>query len=239
MDIEHAGLPRGGAGAGNASSRHRTGILIAVEGVDGAGKRSATAVVAAVLHARGYSVALVREPGSTEVGDQIRTLLVSPVARTPVTELLLFAAARAQVVETVIRPALARGDAVVCDRFVDSTYAYQVHGLGIPETDADVVTNLATRGLLPDLTILLDVDPLVAQGRQQKRGAQDAIEQRGVDFAMRVRGGYQARLRTDPSRFLLIDASQSEQAVLNAIETGVGDWLRAVAPHLQEQSCCI
>ena len=188
--------------------------LVSLEGGEGAGKTTAINAIREALHARGHEVLLTREPGGTPLAERIRALVLTPdaeIAAEPLSaeaELLLVFAARAQHVRQVIEPALRRGCYVVSDRFTDSSYAYQGGGRGL---DPAWIADLERRavGLLPGLTLLLDVD--VAIGRARANGRDlwpDRIESEQDDFFQRVRAVFRARATDDPTRFQLIDASQ-------------------------------
>jgi dTMP kinase len=189
--------------------------FITLEGIEGVGKTSAVACVAAWLRDQGRAVALTREPGGTELGERVRALVLEhnevPIA--PLAELLLMFAARAQHLEQLIRPALARGETVVCDRFTDATYAYQGGGRGLPTTHIDSAARLVHGDLAPTLTILLDAPPEVGLGRARARSAADRFESEKVQFFERVRAAYLARAAQEPRRFAVIDASQAMEQV--------------------------
>ena len=161
--------------------------LVAFEGPEGAGKSTQLARVAAWLAARGRPARVVREPGTSAVGQEIRRLLLDPAHDVvPAAEALLFMAARAQLVERELRPALAAGELVLADRFFLSTYAYQIHGRGLPEAEVVTANRLATGGLMPELTLLVRVPPGVGLARAGRRGAHDRMEQAGTAFHARV-----------------------------------------------------
>jgi dTMP kinase len=161
--------------------------LVAFEGPEGAGKSTQLARAAAWLAARGQPARVVREPGTSAVGQEIRRLLLDPAHDiTPAAEALLFMAARAQLVERELRPALAAGELVLADRFFLSTYAYQIHGRGLPEAEVVTANRLATGGLVPELTLLVRVPPGVGLARAGRRGAHDRMEQAGTAFHARV-----------------------------------------------------
>jgi len=170
---------------------------------------------------RRRDVLLVREPGGTPLGEALRGLLLDPRSRVdPHAEALLYAAARAQLVADVVRPALQEGRDVVCDRFVDSSLAYQgaARGLGVAEVGA--VNAFATGGLLPDRTILLDLAPAAALAR--KDGARDRMEGADVAFHQRVRDCFVSLAASEPDRFVVIDASQPPAAVLDTALRALG-----------------
>jgi dTMP kinase len=175
-----------GGGAG------RGGRLVVFEGSEGAGKSTQLARLAGWLERRGQPVRVVREPGTSAVGQEIRRLLLDPAHDVaPRAEALLFMAARAQLVERELRPALAAGELVLADRFFLSTYAYQVAGRGLPEREVSVANALATEGLVPDLTLLVRVPAEVGLERAGRRGAHDRIEQAGAAFHARVAAAFE------------------------------------------------
>jgi len=184
--------------------------FITLEGIEGVGKTSAVAVVVEWLRAMGRDVTITREPGGTELGERIRALVLErneiPIA--PLAELLLMFAARAQHLEQRIRPALARGEVVVCDRFTDATYAYQGGGRGLPRAHIDSAARLVHGDLAPTLTLLLDAPPEVGLSRARTRSAADRFEAEQVQFFERVRQAYLERAAAEPQRFAIIDASQ-------------------------------
>ncbi len=184
-------------------------MLITFEGIDGSGKSTQARRLVAALRAAGRDVQAVREPGGTSLGERVRELLLDPASHIlPTAELLLFSAARAQLVEGVIRPALASGAVVVADRFYDSTTAYQGGGRGLaaPE-ELDRLHALATGGLAPALTFLIDVPVEVAVARRAQRAA-DRMEAGGAAFFERVRAAYLALAARHPERVVVLDGTQ-------------------------------
>ena len=203
------------------------GMLISIEGGEGAGKSTVLNAIRDVLVERGREVVLTREPGGTPGGEAIRQLLLDPARSLAAaeTELLLMFASRAQLVREVVRPALERGAAVLSDRFTDASFAYQGGGRGI---DIGLVADLErwAVGIKPDLTFLLDVGVDVGLERARSRGAAlDRIESEQMDFFERVRAVYLARAATEPERFRVIDASQPPDAVLAAATSALSAWL--------------
>lgn len=202
------------------------GMLISIEGGEGAGKSTVLHAVRDLLVDRGLDVVLTREPGGTACGEAIRRILLDPEGKPCAeTELLLMFASRAQLVDEVIRPALERGEAVLTDRFTDASFAYQGGGRGI---DMGVIAELErwAAGMRPDLTFLLDVGVSVGLARARSRGAApDRIENEQVEFFERVRAVYLARAAAEPGRFRVIDASEPAEAVLNSVTSALSDWL--------------
>jgi len=196
-----------------ASSR---GALISLEGGEGAGKTTVLVALRARLEARGHAVVGTREPGGTPAGEAIRALLLDPAQPlVPNTELLLMFASRAQLVETLVEPALARGDMVLADRFTDASFAYQGGGRGLP---MGVIADLERVfvGHVPDFTLLLDLDVQAGLARARSRGAPaDRIEREKDEFFERVRGAYRARAAAQPQRIAVVDASQPVEAVVH------------------------
>jgi dTMP kinase len=184
------------------------GLFVTIEGIDRSGK---TTQARRLVEALGDGALLVREPGGTAAGERIRDLLKDPaVSISARTEALLFAAARAELVETVIRPALEAGRTVVSDRFLDSSLAYQGHARGLGEDEVRRINDWATQETAPDLTILLELDPAEAAGRA---GEADRIEDEGVELQRRVAGAYDQMAAADPARWKRIDARRSEDDV--------------------------
>jgi dTMP kinase len=189
------------------------GKFITLEGIDGAGKSTHLPYVRDLVAARpGAGAIMTREPGGTPLGERLRELLLhQPMA--PATEALLMFAARREHLETVIWPALGRGDWVICDRFTDATIAYQGGGRGIPLAGLAVLEEWTHPGFQPDLTLLFDVPVEVGAVRLARHGELDKFEREEADFHQRVRGAYLARAALDPRRFRLIDSTQPVEAV--------------------------
>ena len=195
-------------------------MFITLEGIDRSGKTTQAELLSRAL---GPEAVLVREPGGTDASERVRELVADPeVELEPVAELLLFCAARAQLVAEVIRPALEAGRDVVCDRFSDSTAAYQGAARGVTVEVALSVSELATKGLRPDLTVLLRIDPK----RAAERGGfgDDRFEREGVEFQRRVAEAYDRLARSDPGRIAVVDAEGSPDEVhgrvMEAVEAG-------------------
>jgi dTMP kinase len=194
-------------------------VFITLEGPEGSGKSENARWLARRCEALGRPVVLVREPGGTPFGEAARGLLLrctpSPSA---LAALLLFNAARAELVQTVVRPALAEGRTVICDRFADSTLAYQGYGAGLPLAQVREVNRIATGDLVPDVTLLLDVPADEGLRRKRSSGEWNVIDGLDVAFHHRVRDGFLALAAADPARWRVIDASLPLGAVQQAIE---------------------
>jgi dTMP kinase len=205
------------------------GLFITLEGPEGSGKTTHARLLADWLAATGHDVLVTREPGGTRIGDVVRTLLLDPIYSgiRPETEFLLFSAARAQLVGDVIRPHLEKGGIVVCDRFADSSLAYQGYGRQLHRDILRAITVFATGGLAPDLTLCLDLP--VAEGfrRKQNRGQdeRDRLEQEQIAFHERVREGYLALAKAEPDRWMILDADRSATEVQQEIRFRVSDRL--------------
>jgi dTMP kinase len=190
-------------------------VFVTFEGLDGSGKTTQAELLRARLEAEGEDVLLTREPGGTELGERIRDLLLHGGHVAPWAEALLYAASRAQHVEEVIRPALARGAWVVCDRYLDSSAAYQGAGRGLG-LDRVLELNLAAvDGLLPDRTFLLLLDPSGVLGRLT--GEHDRLEREGDDFRRRVDAGYRELARRFPERIVVLDASRPPEELAEEV----------------------
>lgn len=205
----------------------RRGIFITFEGVEGCGKTTQLAELRAYLESIGHNVEVTREPGGTAIAEMIRDILLDPANRaiTPTTELLLYAAARAQHVDERVRPALEAGRVVLSDRFADSTTAYQGAGRDISADTIDALHEIATRGVWPDLTIVLDLDPEIGLKRAGAKRGLDRIEAETLAFHRRVRDGFLKIAKNDPKRMHVIDGSQSSDAVASAIRAIVDGYL--------------
>jgi dTMP kinase len=204
------------------------GRLISLEGGEGAGKSTLLAGLRAHFERSELDVLYTREPGGTPVGEAVRALVLDPAHRGMAveTELLLMFAARAQLVREVLQPALTVGRWVLCDRFTDASYAYQGGGRGVDAARIGELESLATGGLKPDLTLLLDLPVARGRARASQRGDADRIEAERDDFFERVRATYLARAQAEPQRFRVIDASQPADSVLQAAVNAI-DALRA------------
>jgi dTMP kinase len=195
-------------------------LFITFEGPDGAGKSTQIDLVAGYLRRRNYRVFCTREPGGTAIGDQIRHILhdLKNSEMTARAEILLYSASRAQLVEQVILPRLAQGEVVLCDRYADSTYAYQGYGRQLDFDKLRLITRFATQELKPHLTLYLDLD--VAEGLRRKSAANSSgegewnrMDQLELAFHQRVRDGYLAMARAEPERWLVVDATAAVEVV--------------------------
>ncbi|MFE0172467.1 dTMP kinase [Streptomyces sp. NPDC059002] len=194
-----------------------TGFFIALEGGDGAGKSTQAEALAEWIRAKGHEVVVTREPGATPVGKRLRSILldVSSAGLSHRAEALLYAADRAEHVDTVVRPALERGAVVISDRYIDSSVAYQGAGRDLSPTEVARINRWATGGLVPHLTCLLDVSPEAA--RERFTEAPDRLESEPAEFHARVRSGFLTLAAADPGRYLVVDASQEPEAVTTVI----------------------
>ncbi|HID86627.1 MAG TPA: dTMP kinase [Anaerolineae bacterium] len=204
------------------------GLFITFEGPEGSGKTVQSQALYEYLKERGWPVLLTREPGGTSIGNQIRQVLLSPenAEMLPPTEILLFSASRAQLVGQVIRPLLKQGTIVICDRYADSTLAYQGHGHGLDLNLLRAITDFATGGLKPDLTIYLDID--VGEGLRRKRETAEwnRLDRKEIAFHQRVRQGYLEMAAAEPGRWLVLDAARPVAEIQEAIRARVEEMLK-------------
>jgi dTMP kinase len=212
-------------------------MFVTFEGPDGSGKTSQVAILAEHLRQLGYPLLVTREPGGTSIGDQIRKILsdLDNMTMQPRTEILLFQASRAQLVDEVIRPHLERGSLVLCDRFADSTLAYQGYGHCIDLDQLRSIINFATGELKPDLTLLFDVDVETGLRRRARGGDWNRLDAYEVAFHQRVRKGYLQLAQEEPDRWIKIDAGQPPEAVQEAVRKAVlGRLAKAKAGRLPD-----
>jgi dTMP kinase len=194
-------------------STNTRGRFITFEGIDGAGKSTQIAALADLLRARGFEVLRTREPGGTALGEKLRELLLNVNMHVD-TEAMLMFAARREHIAAVIEPALAAGVWVVCDRFTDASYAYQVGGRGLDAARCDALEAWVHPDLAPDLTLLFDLPPALAAARVAATGANpDRFELEQRDFFERVRAAYLERAQREPGRFRVLDATQAPAAI--------------------------
>ncbi len=203
-------------------------MFITLEGPEGSGKTSQLPKLADYLRQNGYDVLTTREPGGTSISEQIRTVLhnLENKEMNPRTEILLFQASRAQLVEQVIRPHLEKGGIVLSDRYADSTLAYQGYGHQLEIKPLEVLVSFATGGLKPDLTILLDVDVETGLRRKELKGEWNRLDAYDLDFHHRVRQGYQQLVQAEPNRWVVIDASQQPARVQDEMRRVVASRLK-------------
>ncbi len=188
-----------------------SGLFISFEGPEGAGKSTQIGRLIARLEQDGVPHTLTREPGGTPLGMRVREVLLDPALTIdPLPEFLLYSASRAQLVTHVLRPALERGEVVVCDRYADSSVAYQGFGRGLEAGLLRQITQAATGGLTPDLTVLLDLDPALGLQRAARRGQPDRLERADLGFHQRLRQGFLTLAGQEPGRFLTLDATRTE-----------------------------
>ena len=210
----------------------RSGSLITIEGLDGAGKSTLAQALAREIAARGRAVQLLREPGGVDVSERIRSLVQDPaLAVSPRTEALLYAAARAQLVEERLEPLLAEDVLVLLDRFVDSSLAYQGAGrkLGIEQVRA--INRFATGSLVPERTLLLRLSPAAGRARQRERALpRDRLEREGEEFLAAISSAYDELARAEPERIRSIDATQQPEGVLRDALAAIEDLLAPVPP---------
>ena len=197
-----------------------TGVFVCFEGGEGAGKSTQARALAAALDERGYRTLLTFEPGDTTVGKELRRIVLDPATGelSHRTEVLLYAADKAEHVDTVVMPALQRGEVVITDRYVDSMLAYQGAGRRLEIADVDRVARWATRDVRPHLTVVLDLDPEHGLGRFDER---DRIEGESPDFFLRAREAFLALAATDPDHYLVVDASRPADDIADVVRTRV------------------
>ncbi len=196
-----------------------SGVFITFEGVDGAGKSTHLRWASQLLAKRGYRLTVTREPGGTELGEELRRLLLDQNRRIhPETETLLMFAARREHIEQIIRPALDRGEIVLCDRFTDATFAYQGRGRGVHDDKLATLETWVQGTLQPDLTIYFDLPIEIAQRRLNASREPDRFENEDAKFFDRVRAGYLARAEKYPLRIRVIDASRPVAIIQNELE---------------------
>lgn len=202
------------------------GRFITFEGIDGAGKSTQLAVAAAWLRARAIEPLLTREPGGSAVGESLRTLLLAQ-PMTPLAELLIVFAARAQHLAETVEPALAQGRVVLCDRFTDASFAYQGGGRGLPPSWIATLQSWTHPDRQPDGTLLFDLAPEIAATRlQRERVDSDRFDREQVGFFDRVRTAYLARARAEPKRFVVIDAGAAAEGISAQVLEALAGWIR-------------
>ena len=205
------------------------GVLITFEGIDGCGKTTHSKKLKSYLLQKGYKVLLVREPGGEKIAEKIRKILLSSKNSnlTPLAELFLYNASRSQLIQGVILPALKDNKIVICDRFFDSTLAYQGYGRGLDKSMISYFNRIAAYGLMPDLTILIDLAPIVALKRKGQAGmVKDRLEQENLNFRKKVRSGYLRIASTNRKRFRIIHAKENTKDTWLAIKKVVDEFLK-------------
>ena len=218
----------------------KKGIFITIEGIEGCGKSTQVRILKNYLEKKGLDVLLTREPGGTEIGNQIRKVLLDKRNKkiVPYSELFLYAASRVQHVEEVILPALQEGKAVVCDRFSDATTAYQGYGRGLNRNMVSVINSFSTKGLIPDLTIILDLPQEIglkrARARNREKGLsmkEGRFEEESLLFHKKVRQGYLRIKKSDPKRVKVINAGHDIKKVNSQISKEVDKLLQKGITH--------
>jgi dTMP kinase len=223
-------------GAEPATGPAANGFFIAVEGGDGAGKSTQVEALAEWIRAKGHEVVVTREPGATAVGKRLRSILldVSSAGVSHRAEALLYAADRAEHVDTVVKPALERGAVVISDRYIDSSVAYQGAGRDLAPTEIARISRWATDGLVPHLTVLLDVPPETA--RERFTEAPDRLESEPAEFHQRVRAGFLTLAAADPARYLVVDAAQDPEAVTTVVRHRLDRMLPLSAQEIEARA---
>ncbi len=200
-------------------------MLITLEGPDGSGKTTQLTLLADFLSGRGYSIYPMREPGGTAIGEQIRDILhsMSNQEMNPQAEVLLFSASRAQLVAQAIRPALTAGQIVLCDRFYDSTFAYQGYGRGLDLQSLQQITLFATGGLRPDMTLYIEISPQegLRRRREDKNAEWNRLDDLPTDFHRRVHEGYKQLIAAEPERWVVIDGERAIDCIQADIRAAV------------------
>jgi dTMP kinase len=202
-----------------------TGLFITLEGGDGTGKSTQSALLGEWFTAQGREVVFTREPGGTDLGNELREIVLHSRGHiAPRAEALLYAADRAHHIATVVRPALERGAVVIQDRYLDSSVAYQGAGRVLDPDEVRHVSMWATEGLVPDVTVLLDLDPAIGRNRLDAANKQfDRLEAEALDFHTRVRDAYLGMAAAEPQRFLVVDATLDRDAIRDAIVARLGE----------------
>lgn len=201
-------------------------MLITFEGADGSGKSTQIKFTEQYLKGLGYNVVITRDPGGTELGLHFREILLNYTGQiTDLAEMFIFLADRAQHVELKIKPLLEQGVFVLCDRYIDSTVAYQGYGRGIPIDQVELLNKIATNNTMPDLTLLFNVSTEVGMKRVAKGGSKDRLESEVKEFHQKVSEGYLELARKDPDRFAVIDADKPIEEVKKQVKTALDNLL--------------
>lgn len=198
----------------------KDGIFITVEGTDGSGKTTQIKLMDEYLRSKGHEVIITREPGGTKINEKIRSIILDPENQEMgmITETLLYASARAQLVSEVIKPALSEGKLVICDRFVDSSYVYQGFGRGLNLKMITEINRVALDGIVPDITFFFDISPDVALKRRIDSTGTDRIEKEKMEFHMRVYNGYIKLAMLYPDRIRTIDGKRSVEEIFEDVK---------------------
>ena len=204
----------------------KKGLLITIEGMDGSGKTTQINMIRDYISEKGYNVILAREPGGTKISEKIRDIILDPANATmaATTEMLLYASARAQLVAEIIKPAIENGSVVVCDRFIDSSIAYQGFGRGIDINTIMDVNMAAMDGMMPNITFFIDISPEVALKRRMASSTADRIEQERMEFHMKAYEGYKRLANLYPERIKTIDGNRTVEEISQEIRK----WLDTV-----------
>jgi dTMP kinase len=215
-----------------------SGFFVTFEGIEGAGKSTLAQGLYDHLSREGWPVKLTREPGGSAVGEAIRAILANPEFKeiTPLTEVLLLSASRSQLVEQFIRPQLGEGNIVICDRFFDSTRAYQGFGRQVHQREIGELADMCTWGVKPDLTLLIDIDPELGLGRVRTRSVQsltqmDRFENMDFGFHERVREGFLEIAQDEPARFRILDGHLEKDVLLTKVIQIVSKEITRLVPH--------
>ena len=219
--------PPAGTGPAKYRKGYMKGKFITFEGSEGCGKSTQSRLLYQYLKRRGYAVIYLREPGGTRISEKIRKVLLDPQNHiAPICETLLYMASRAQVVDEIIKPALSRGQIVICDRFLDSTLAYQGYGLGIDIDFIKRMGNFVTCGINPDLTIFLDLP--VKKGLRYRKSRLDRIEKRSLPYHFRVRKGYLKLAVLEPERIKIVIVDKKKTVTQDKIRKIIDKFLKAI-----------
>jgi len=204
----------------------KKGLFITIEGMDGSGKTTQINIIRDYISQKGYNVIIAREPGGTKISEKIRDIILDPANATmaATTEMLLYASARAQLVAEIIKPAVENGSVVVCDRFIDSSFAYQGFGRGIDINTIADVNRAAMDGMVPDLTFFIDMSPEIALKRRMASSMADRIEKEHMEFHMKAYNGYKKLARLYPERIKTIDGNRTVEEISQEIRK----WLDTV-----------
>lgn len=205
-------------------------LFVTFEGPDGSGKSTQLRLLADALRSEGHSVRETREPGGTPLGERVREILLHPEGPpiAHLTEALLLSASRTQLLDEVILPALARGEIVLADRYADSTIAYQAYGWGLDEQVIRDLQAIATSGIVPHLSVFVDIEPEVGLARTAARGPRNRLDRQDLAFHRRVREGYLQIIARDPARWLVVDGNATPENIHHTILQGVHRLLKEV-----------